>query len=133
MPLQKFSHGPKNAKMAIYFVYVLLCNGFWDRCCYPHLEKPPPMFTNSEKTTWDQYIAFNRSNNYGFTTNLLDSRCMCSRIHNGFFDSRHKFFGSSGFWDSRCFRGFTMRSGIHDGLVLLLHGRCNRGVQMLVF
>ena len=86
-----------------------------------------------KKTTWDQYIAFNRSNNYGFTTNLLDSRCMCSRIHNGFFDSRHKFFGSSGFWDSRCFRGFTMRSGIHDGLVLLLHGRCNRGVQMLVF
>ena len=59
MPLQKFSHGPKNAKMAIYFAYVLLCNGFWDRCCYPHLEtierhaaahgEPPPMFTISEK------------------------------------------------------------------------------------
>ena len=62
------------------------------------------------------------SNNYGFTTHLLDSRCMGSWIHNGFFDSQKKLFGSGGFWDSRCFLGFTMRSGIHDWLVQLLGG-----------
>ena len=125
-------------------------------------EEPPTMFTNSENlhgiSIAGSAMLFNRFlvKQLWIHNEFLDSRyvrdawvlgfTMGCWIHGGFLASRwvfgftKKFCGSG----SRCFLGFTMRSGIHDGLVQLLGGatkvlKCwyselysNVGAQMLM-